>query len=117
MIVFFAGHDSLTGYRYTSSRVEVLARISRNRHGRERARSRIGRVADVDPALVARADQCIAFLDQAVPDYVAAVADLIATHGREAGIALFKKWLQDSHPPSAVAFVAAGALAQLAQTR
>ncbi|GAA5172524.1 hypothetical protein GCM10023321_72480 [Pseudonocardia eucalypti] len=74
-------------------------------------------MADVDPALLARIDQGIAHVDEAVPDYVAHLGDLIAKHSREAGISLFTRWLRDTHERGPIALLTAATMARLAETR
>ncbi|GAA5168998.1 hypothetical protein GCM10023321_63900 [Pseudonocardia eucalypti] len=74
-------------------------------------------MTDVDPALVARLDQCIAHTDELVPTYISALADAIAMHGRETGISLFICWLRDTHTPDAAVILAAGAITRLIESR
>lgn len=74
-------------------------------------------MADADPAQLANVDQSIAHMDEIVPAYVVALADLISEHGRAAGISMFTAWLHDSRPPDVLAMLAAGAMARLVDSR
>lgn len=70
-------------------------------------------MTDIDPAMLAKLDQSVASIDTSVTRYTTQIDALIDKHGKEAGTAIFHRWLH-SQPPDAVAALATGALARLA---